>query len=640
MSDLLQIATPVQPRSYDNPNQNNPNRQQNVQQNPTGQVFNLGSQSEIVKINNRSEDQAQQNLKDDGGLNLINTSSGVLKNPSAALESAKAFMSEELLSVVKQSGDSETLGKLTEFASEVMLTPESLPADMVMQQANSTIYGDKLWNVLKNLTQLTGSPTVEEAVVDFAKAAADLSAKDEILRSLSANFKFLSTEAAPGKAVSEELMAASKALSGSDAQMNFNALKPTLLKLLSYTEHSLLLNDDTKNLLPLIVHNMSRYTDSPDALKSSFESLLHISENIELTEAQQEKLGLQIDESKGETLASKLMDMFDKFITKNENIDPEIKLKALFNPETAKHETELSESVDLLAAGAKHMAARIPAGTMSSVVSTVDFTEGAPALQKVLSAVIPNTENMRAALNSLFDELEQTHDLDAMITRLNKILENIDDSNADSSSRENMITLAQGLNTALGEMAASGQYTLTTPTSMETLTDFLTKNIDNSILHSLSGMNQGDMVQNMLTAPGVFNPLIHQFVPLDAFGLKAFGEMWIDPNDDELMDNVRNNRKNGKGEAGNHMFLCFDIEDTGYFELEVYEKDKNLSILLLCPEDTEKDFSSVRDVIPKIASENGYRVTSSLVEPLRAKRSLDQVFPKLTEQRSSLNVKI
>lgn len=733
MSDLLQITTPVQARDFGNLSHNNQNRQTNLQQNPTGQVFDLGVQNEVVKVNNRSEDQAQQNLKDDGGLGLLSTGSGLVKNPSAALESAKAIMSQELLAAVRESGDSDALGKLTEFASEVMLTPESLQPDMVMQQNNSTIYGDKLWNVLKTLVDMTDSPVVKEAVVDFAKAAADLSAKDEILRSLSANFKFLSREAAPGKAVSEELMAASKALSGADAQKNFNALKPTLLKLLSYTEHSLLLNDDTKNLLPLIKHSMSRYTDSPEALKSSFEALLNISEGIELTDKQKEALGLDpkaaqpenaaltqqnasgqqnapleslakeqssplqqllkglgLSGNEGEKaigtpaeetlspnaptpqsispesakqnytsndlaqtqksmspqtaspqlkeaanpLTQKLMDLFDEYISKNEYIAPDAKLRSLFDPETAKHESAQRSAVNLLAAGANHMAGRISPDTMTKIVSTIDFTEGADALQKVLSAVIPNTPAMRNALQSIFDDLEQTRDLDAMISKLNTILENIDDSH-----NENLLTLAQGMNAALGEMAADGKYSVTTSTSMETLTDFITKNIDNSFLHSLSGMNQSDMVQNMLTAPGVFTPLIHQFIPLDAFGIKAFGEMWIDPHDDELTDNVKNN-KNGKDSSGSHMFICFDIEDTGYFELEIYEKDKNLSVLLLCPENTEKDFSAIKDSVPKIAAANGYHVTASIVEGMQAKRSLDQVFPRLAVQRSGLNVKI
>ena len=88
------------------------------------------------------------------------------------------------------------------------------------------------------------------------------------------------------------------------------------------------------------------------------------------------------------------------------------------------------------------------------------------------------------------------------------------------------------------------------------------------------------------------------------------------------------------------MLLCFDIEETGYFELEIYEKDRNMSVMLLCPEKLENVFVPIKSVIPKIAEANGYHVTAALVDGLREKRTLDQVFPKLGSQRSGLNVKV
>ena len=628
MADLIQITTPVAGRGYDNMPQGN--RQQNVQQNPTGQVFDLGNQTQIVKTNDRGGENANQDLKDENGSVLMRSPADSIKNALSALNTAKALLSEETISLIRESGDTETLSKLTEFASEVMLSPENLSEDMVQQQKSSTIFGDRLWGVLKDIIDMTGSKSLEAGTADFAKAAADLSSKGEILRSLSANFKFLASEAAPGKAVSDELAAASKALAGADAEKNFSALKPTLLKLLGYTERSLLLTDETKNLLPLIVHSMSRYTDSPEALRESFESLLNLSENVELTPEQTEKLGL--DPQK--TLSENLRQLFDSYVIKSEYMNDNAKITAMFSKELAGHEEQMKSNVNLLAAGAKHMTERIPPEELTRVISTVDFSQGAEAMRKVLGAVIPNTPAMRNALQSIFDELEQTGDLDRTVERLNVILESMD------SSSESAIKLAQGLNSALSEMMQSGRDNVSRETSMEVLTDFLTKNINNSFLQSLSGMNSGDMVQNLLTAPGVLTPLLHQFVPLDAFGIRAFGEMWIDPNADELIENTKNNRKSTGDSPGNHMFLCFDIEDTGYFELEIYEKNKSMSVMLLCPEALEEEFMPIKETIPKIAEANGYRVTASIVEASRGKRSLDKVFPKLSEPKNSLNLKV
>lgn len=733
MSDLLQITTPVAPRDYGNNNQGG--RQQSVQQNTDGQVFDLGNQMEVVKTNDRGGENASKDLKDGGEGGLIRTGAGISKNPAAALDTAKALISRETLSIIRESGDTEALGKLTEFASEVMLTPETLTGDMAAQQKNATIFGDKLWGILKDIINMSGSEVFKEAVAEFAKSAADLSSKDEILRSLSANFKFLSKESAPNKAVAEELMAASRALSGADARNNFTALRPVLLQLLGYTEKSLLINDDIKKMLPLIVHTMSRYNDSPDALRDSFEAVLKLAEGLELTGEQLQRLmtaagdlkapvqqpvkdmsvptgqgaadstggtnagrgvspgdmqpadtkptgndlpesnvqqesnmrpdsavksdgtvrpegnvkqhdetGVQYyrrETSQGTVYSSepesrlvlKLREMFDSYVTKNEYLTPKEKQTVLLDPDTAVKEARLTSAVNLLAAGAKHMSPRMPSDLMGRIISTVNFSDGAPAAEKILGAVMPNTPAMRDAMRQLFDDLEETRDLDALIMRLNTILDNISETESD-----NMIKLAQGLNSALGEMAASGNYSCSAATSMETLADFLTKNINNSFLQSLSGMNQGDMVQNMLTAPGLFTPLLHQFVPLDAFGIRAFGELWIDPNA-EIEEKVGRN-KHSSGEPGTHMFLCFDIEDEGYFELEIFEKNKNLSVMLLCPEGSRTDYSSIRTVIPKIAAANGYRAESSIVDVLRKRRTVDNVFPKLAERRTGLNVSV
>ncbi|MCM1577571.1 MAG: hypothetical protein NC078_02065, partial [Ruminococcus sp.] len=707
MSDILQITTPVAPRDYGSNNQGG-NRQQAVQQGQDGQVFDLGNQMEVVKTNDRGGENADRDLKDGEGSGLIRSGEGIAKNPAAALDTAKALISRETLALIRENGDTEALGKLTEFASEVMLTPETLTGDMAAQQKNATIFGDRLWTVLKDIMHASGSEVFKEAVADFAKAAADLSVKDEILRSLSANFKFLSLESAPNKAVADELMAASRALSGSDAPANFNALKPVLLQLLGYTEKSLLINDDIKKMLPLIVHTMSRYTDSPEALRESFEAVLKLADGLELTneqlkglleetmtaadkadntanaaqtpsgremspdvsqDVQEENFGSGFEVQKGgekfkdvnggeertdtqmspeksegnvkgyysrgesrqggavyttepeSELVTRLRKMFDSYISKNEYLTPKEKQEALLNPDTAVKEAKLTSAVTLLAAGAKHMAARIPSDLMGKIISTVNFSDGAPAAEKILGAVLPNTTAMRDAMRQIFDSLEETRDLDAFVMRLNTILENIGDSESD-----NMIKLAQGLNSALGEMAASGNYDCSAATSMETLADFLTKNINNSFLQSVSGMNQGEMVRNMLTAPGLFTPLLHHFVPLDAFGMRAFGELWIDPNADEGVGKTKRG-KGVTGERGTHMFLCFDVEEEGYFELEIFEKNKNISVMLLCPEDKAGDYASIRNAIPKIAASAGYRAESTIVDTLHKRRTVDNVFP-------------
>ena len=143
----------------------------------------------------------------------------------------------------------------------------------------------------------------------------------------------------------------------------------------------------------------------------------------------------------------------------------------------------------------------------------------------------------------------------------------------------------------------------------------------------------------MLSTPGVFTPLLHFLLPLEADGLRAFGELWADP-DAENVDNDKNGGGNSADEAASHMFLCFDVENTGYFELELYAKGKNLIVMLICPSGLDKHFLPVKKNIAEIAAANGYTVNNTVVGSVKVKRELPQVFPKLNERRNGFNVKI
>ena len=88
------------------------------------------------------------------------------------------------------------------------------------------------------------------------------------------------------------------------------------------------------------------------------------------------------------------------------------------------------------------------------------------------------------------------------------------------------------------------------------------------------------------------------------------------------------------------MFLCFEIEEAGYFELELYARGKNVNIALLCPEGTQRDYLPLKESIPTLASACGYEADKMIIEPLKRRRDLSNVFPKINERRSGLNVSV
>ncbi len=732
-----------------------------------GQVFNLGDQTKVVKTNDKAGEYAEQNLKDTA-LAAPQTTVG-LGSASGTLSAIKELLSSAALAELRSAGDTDALSKLTEFAEEVILTPDNLESDLVNQQKNATIFNGKLWDALRTMAKASNSGDLSEAVLDFAKAVANNAAKDEILTSLSANFKYLAREAAPSKAVSEELMKASESLLGPDAPRNYQALKSTLVRLVNYTNESLLLDDKTQNLLPLIIHNMSRYSDDPTALRKSFDTLLNIFDSVNFNENALKELariaagpkesrtetsdtgttskntentsGLpqanpaekaegiplnrnneayenspvngkgqpvnadtresealpqngDVSQSKassqegarrenvlildgektlGDALAmrkgstetsppeeqrafsmkpavsfegvtpeeidamtpqqarqmvrSSLEKLFDDFILSSD-LPADVKASSVINSKAVTEQNNMENITGLLAIGIKSMAARLDTVRLKDVLSGIDPHNGSASIKLVLASVTPNTPAMAEALDTIIGHYDKTGDLSSLINRLETILNAIDDP-------EKKIPLAHMLNETLSELAMDENSNYSPPTSLDTLADFLVKNINDTALQSLTAMNRGDMVRNMLTNPGAFNPLMHFFVPLDAFGMRAFAEVWVDKND-ESAPKVKG--QNGI-EDTNHIFMCFDMENVGYFEMEMFARGQNLSVMLLCPEGTEKTFAPLKGAIPRIAAASGYSTGAAIIDTLYRRRDLDAVFPELKKRRGNLDAK-
>ena len=150
MADILNITTPITPKDYQMPKYG-----QNQQTDVAGQVFNLGDQTKIVKTNSRTDEYAEQDLKDLGL--AMPKSSSELGNVSGTLDVVKELLSTKAFEAISSRGDEDALRKLTEFAEEVILTPDNLENDIVNQQKNATIFSGKLWDALRYLTKSASS---------------------------------------------------------------------------------------------------------------------------------------------------------------------------------------------------------------------------------------------------------------------------------------------------------------------------------------------------------------------------------------------------------------------------------------------------------------------------------------------------
>ncbi len=593
MSEMLRVTSPVAPKDY--------NLNQNIKPQTPDQVFNLGNVDYVNKTNERDEQLGEQNLKDGSGAGLPKLNTTLSKDPAISASLLRGLIGSNAMAAISSAGDAELLNRVTEFANEILLSPDEIQDDIIRQQDEATMFSGKLWGALKEMIAgLSGSAVGEEvssAALDFLKAAAAANSRDDILASISASLRFLANETAQSRQLADLLMQTADKLNAE----NFSTVKNDILALVNYLEKSLLLNDKTQNLLSLITYNLSRFSGDSSALGESFNSLLNMAPDA--------------------ATADKLNTLFAQFI-ENSNLPSDIKLAALRDNPSAAAQRSITMLTERLADALNGNVSGMSAEELSAMLSGANEKGGTSTLRGILSQLLP--DNMKGGLNTLLRGFEHTKNLNALIDQLSVMINRID-------NMDNKITLAQSINLVLTEMAQANGVDYRPPTTMENMLDFLIKNINDPSLKSLSAMGRPEMLQGLLSAPGVFTPLLHFLVPINMDEMKAFGELWVDPDAGKDAET---------GESDSHLFLCFEIEEAGYFELEIYARGKSVNVALMCPEGTQRNYLTLKETIPTLASACGYNAEKMIIEPLRRRRDLTNVFPKLNERRSGLNVSV
>ena len=631
MSDLLRVTTPVAPKDY--------SMNQNVKPQAPEQVFELGNVEYINKANARDEQLAEQNLKDGSGTGLPTLQAAIAKDPAMSSILLKGLVSGAALDILRQSGNAELLNKVTEFAGEIMLLPnaEEIASDIVRQQSEATIFSDPLWAELKNMLAGMGdNPVGEElamAVLDFAKATAAADARESILISISESLRYLAGETAQSREIMTLLNQTADKLNA----YNFTEVKQDVLSLVNYLQDSLLLNDKTQNLLSLITYNLSRFNNSNSAVAESFRAVVSMTPDPETAEKletlfakfiENSKLPLDVKLAAMEDTKNSSAVMSMTMLTERVANAVESSTKDMSPTQLEKLSEELSKLSEELNALSKteniaENAAEnteLPESTENAQTAAgIDIKQGVSMLRKIIAPLVP--DNMKGAVNTLLRSFESEKNLNTLIDRLSVIVNRMDNLDA-------KITVAQSINQVLSQMTLAAGINYRPPTTMENMLDFLVKNINDPSLKSLSAMNRGEMLQGLLTSPGVFSPLLHFLVPMNMDGTKAFGELWADPDAGGGKD----------GDSDKHLFLCFEIEDAGYFEMELYAKGRNINVSLLCPAGSEKRYMPLKEFIPQIAAVNGYNAEKMIISPLKKKRDLNRVFPKLNDRKTALNV--
>ena len=141
------------------------------------------------------------------------------------------------------------------------------------------------------------------------------------------------------------------------------------------------------------------------------------------------------------------------------------------------------------------------------------------------------------------------------------------------------------------------------------------------------------MLHSLLSSPCNFTPLLHFILPLQYNDMRAFAELWVNPDSDEkdMPENVSH---------GTHLLMVIDIEGVGRHEAEFFAYNSTIDFFLHCPQGCESGYEELMKSMPKLLYGTQYHLGKTEVLTFESTRSLMDVFKSLPYRRVGVDVKI
>lgn len=139
------------------------------------------------------------------------------------------------------------------------------------------------------------------------------------------------------------------------------------------------------------------------------------------------------------------------------------------------------------------------------------------------------------------------------------------------------------------------------------------------------------IMNGMLLNESVYMPLLHFILPFQFEGNNVVSEMWVDP--DAKKDDEDGGRKI-------KLFLKFDIQGLGKFELDMTLQDRESRMQLFVPSSLSGKNKKIQTDVSDIFKKNGLKLGRlSIYDHIRDRR-IDEVFPEIREKERTINVRI
>ncbi|MCM1419593.1 MAG: hypothetical protein NC084_12715 [Bacteroides sp.] len=680
-----------------------------------------------------------------GQKDLIPLAVTVSKSQALAVETIKDIINADLLSTAKLNGYTELAGELESLSGSLYIPASRLLDEILEQENQNTMFiNDRFYDLLREAAA-DASPDLKEAIGNMLKAINFSQNRDEITSALSSNLKFLAEYFSPNRVLSEELSALAERWSSGEPSQNFTTLRNETSALLKNVSESLLNDSHTQTLLPIVIHNISKYNTNDTMLREYFGQLLtqipSYEMRSELSRAFEALLAKLLNGAEGRADEGSYQDptayrfsradepsaypsgaadtptretdvadssyrlagdpsgstdeaeagaragsgevpiaqnedarntpftnytingeknqvensFFDKEITNFSKESENFRIFSEYMNENLTDEAYLSET-GLDAPDFSDYITALYSGSQDAKTIVTALLTGLiedEGLQSVIAAQmdrVGSIEELVVFLNNFLDAMPEGPLRDSVYEALDEALAALAETEALPESSDAPETAqatggtipSQNMNERAypgegapprdiftdprGETAQAAQKS-----SIRALTDFVARNINHPALKSVDSFNASNLLQSMINAPGVMTPLSHFILPIRVEDTRAFGELWVD-NDNESSE------KSEGGEKRFHMFLTFDVDAFGRFEVDVYAGDTSMNVSLLHPPSFGRNIDRMIEKIHRVAAGAGYTINRFETGVLKKPHNLTQIFPKLIERRSGLNV--
>ena len=565
-----------------------------------------------------------------GQKDLIPLAVSISKNQALAVETIKDIINADLLSTAKLNGYTELAGELDNLNNSLYISAGQLLDEIIEQEKQNTMFhDDKFYDILRELNQ-TGNDDLKEAIGNMLKAINFSQNKNEITSALSSNLRFLSEYFSPNRALSQNLESLAQRWISGEAETNFTALRNQTADLMKNVSESLLNDQHTQTLLPIVMHNISKYNTNSSMLREYFGQLLTQVPSYETR--------------------NQLADAFEKLMLKLTNgskgdIPTPFPNYTINQQENQAENSFFSKESQTFLNFSSYLTENLSdEGYLSDIgLANMDFSEyitdlhsgsadGLETIKTLLTSLIADDE-ISTAISEQFNQISSMNEL---VDFLNNFLDAVPDGNIHDSLFDAMDEAVTVLSENDPFMMADGDEQQTGQaaqnSSIRALTDFVAKNINHPALKSIDSFNASNLLQSMINAPGVFTPLAHYILPIQVEDTRAFGELWVDNDDDSGVSAA------GGAKKHYHLFLTFDVDAFGRFEIDVYANENTASVSLLHPVSFGKNIESLISKVNRIAAGAGYSISNFETGILKSPHNLSQIFPKLNERRAGLNV--